>query len=76
MYPPAVKTAILSALTLMLERIPVFVKPFFPQLQRTFIKSASDPASNVVRTRVGQALGVLMRGNKRIHAMKKKFTLS
>lgn len=65
-YPPAVKTAILSALMSMLERIPTFVKPFFPQLQRTFVKSASDPASVVVRTKAAQALGVLMRNQPRV----------
>ncbi|KAJ6607520.1 armadillo-type protein [Mycena sp. CBHHK59/15] len=65
-YPPAVKTAILSALTSMLERIPTFVKPFFPQLQRTFVKSASDPASTVVRNKAAQALGVLMRNQPRV----------
>jgi hypothetical protein len=65
-YPPAVKTAILSALTSMLERIPAFVKPFFPQLQRTFIKSVSDPVSLVVRTKAGEALGVLMRSQPRV----------
>ena len=65
-YPPAVKTAILSALMSMLERIPTFVKPFFPQLQRTFIKSASDPASLVVRTKAAQALGVLMQNQPRV----------
>jgi hypothetical protein len=65
-YPPAVKTAILSALNSMVERIPTFVKPFFPQLQRTFIKSASDPASVVVRTTAAQALGVLMKNHPRV----------
>lgn len=65
-YPPAVKTAILSALMSMLERIPAFVKPFFPQLQRTFVKSASDPASGVVRTKAAQALGVLMKSQPRV----------
>ncbi|TFK45118.1 armadillo-type protein [Crucibulum laeve] len=65
-YPPAVKTAILSALTSMLERIPVFVKPFFPQLQRTFVKSASDPASNGVRLKAAEALGVLMKYQPRV----------
>ncbi|KAJ7672704.1 armadillo-type protein [Mycena rosella] len=65
-YPPAVKTAILSALTSMLERIPAFVKPFFPQLQRTFVKSASDPASIVVRNKAAEALGVLMRSQPRV----------
>ncbi|KAI0316101.1 ARM repeat-containing protein [Amylostereum chailletii] len=65
-YPPAVKTGILSALTTMLERIPVFVKPFFPQLQRTFVKSASDPASVVVRNKAATALGVLMKNQPRV----------
>ncbi|KAL0955554.1 hypothetical protein HGRIS_001793 [Hohenbuehelia grisea] len=65
-YPPAVKTGILSALNAMLQRIPAFVKPFFPQLQRTFVKSAADPASVVVRTRAAEALGVLMRHQPRV----------
>ncbi|THU98405.1 ARM repeat-containing protein [Dendrothele bispora CBS 962.96] len=65
-YPPQVKTGILSALTSMLERIPLFVKPFFPQLQRTFVKSASDPTSVIVRTRAAKALGVLMRNQPRV----------
>lgn len=65
-YPPAVKTAILSALSTMLERIPTFVKPFFPQLQRTFVKSASDPSSLAVRTKAAQALGILMKNQPRV----------
>jgi len=59
-FPPQVKSAILSSLTVMLTTIPTFVKPFFPQLQRTFIKSASDTASLSVRNRAAAALGVLM----------------
>jgi len=65
-YPPGVKIAILSALTSMLERIPVFVKPFFPQLQRTFVKSVSDATSANVRTKAAEALGVLMRHQPRV----------
>ncbi|KAF9234000.1 armadillo-type protein [Melanogaster broomeanus] len=65
-YPPGVKTAILSALASMLERIPNHVKPFFPQLQRTFVKSISDPSSIVVRTRAADALGILMRSQPRV----------
>ena len=65
-YPPAVKTAILSALSTMLVQIPTFVKPFFPQLQRTFVKSASDPASVVVRTKAAHALGILMQHQPRV----------
>ncbi|KAI9068620.1 ARM repeat-containing protein [Trametes sanguinea] len=65
-YPPGVKSAILSSLTTMLERIPTFVKPFFPQLQRVFVKSASDPASLAVRTNAAHALGVLMKNQPRV----------
>ncbi|CDO72622.1 hypothetical protein BN946_scf184985.g41 [Trametes cinnabarina] len=65
-YPPGVKSAILSALTTMLERIPAFVKPFFPQLQRVFVKSASDPASLAVRSNAAHALGVLMKNQPRV----------
>jgi hypothetical protein len=65
-YPPGVKASILSALTTMLEKIPSFVRPFFPQLQRTFVKSASDPSSVVVRNRAAVALGVLMRNQPRV----------
>ena len=65
-YPPGVKTAILSALTIMLERIPAFVRPFFPQLQRTFVKSASDPASVAVRNKAALALGALMKNQPRV----------
>ena len=65
-HPPAVKIAILTALSTMLERIPIFVKPFFPQLQRTFVKGVGDPASLAVRTKAAQALGVLMRNQPRV----------
>ncbi len=65
-YPPGVKSAIMSSLTVMLEKIPNLVKPFFPQLQRTFIKAVSDPSSGAVRTRAATALGVLMRSQPRV----------
>jgi len=65
-YPPGVKMGILSSLSTMLELIPVFVKPFFPQLQRTFIKSLSDPSSGAVRKKAAEALGVLMRNQPRV----------
>jgi hypothetical protein len=65
-YPPGVKIAILSALTSMLKHIPTFVKPFFPQLQRTFVKSASDTATKTVRNRAAHALGVLMKHQPRV----------
>ena len=65
-FPPAVKTALLCAMETMLLRIPALVKPFFPQLQRTFVKSTSDPASVVVRTKAAQSLGELMKHQLRV----------
>jgi hypothetical protein len=65
-YPAPVKAAILTALTTMLERIPQFVKPFFPQLQRTFVKAASDPTSLMVRSRAASGLGTLMGSQPRV----------
>ena len=56
-HSPAVKVAILTALSTMLERIPTFVKPFSPQLQRTFLKNVGDPANFAARTKAAQALG-------------------
>lgn len=64
--PPPVKTAILTALTIMLDTIPNFVKPFFPQLQRTFIKLLLDTTSGVVRSRAADALGSLVCSLSRI----------
>jgi hypothetical protein len=63
--PPPVKGGILYALTVMLDRIPVFTKPFFPQLQRTFVKSLTD-ASLSVRLRAVAALTVLMKHQPRV----------
>ncbi|KAG1844996.1 armadillo-type protein [Suillus subluteus] len=65
-YPPGVKTAIFSVLASMLERIPGHVKPFFPQLQCTFVKAIGDTSSAVVRTRAADALGVLMHSQPRV----------
>lgn len=59
-YPPPVKAAILSTLTVLLIRVPAFVRPFFPQLQRTFVKNLSEPSSSTIRSRAAQGLGVLM----------------
>lgn len=55
-----VKAAILLTLNNLLEKIPAFLKPFLPQLQRTFAKSLADPSSEVLRTRAAKALGTLI----------------
>ncbi|SCV68098.1 BQ2448_219 [Microbotryum intermedium] len=68
-FPPPVKSAILSTLTVLLNRVHQFVKPFFPQLQRTFIKSLTDASSLSVRNRGVTALGVLMQHQTRVDAV-------
>lgn len=55
-----VKCAILSTLNQLLEKIPTLLRPFLPQLQRTFTKSISDPTSEVLRMRATKALSTLI----------------
>jgi hypothetical protein len=61
-----VKAAILFTLNNLLEKIPTFLKPFLPQLQRTFAKSLADTSSEVLRTRAAKALGTLITLTPRI----------
>lgn len=49
-----------STYSFLLVKIPTLLKPFLPQLQRTFIKSLTDPSSNLVRSRAASALGILI----------------
>ncbi|KAI8061541.1 armadillo-type protein [Gilbertella persicaria] len=58
-YPAEVKAAILQTLGLMLNKVPMHLKLFLPQLQRTFVKSYSDSTSDVVRERAASALKAL-----------------
>ena len=58
-YPGAVKSAILGALAVMIDKGGVALKPFVPQLQTTFVKCLSD-ANRPVRQRAAAALGRLM----------------
>jgi hypothetical protein len=74
-YPPGVKVAILKSLTAMLERIPTQLKPFFPQLSRTFVKSCSDGSSLAVRNAAAKALGTLTRNSQtRVDALLTELT--
>ena len=68
-YPSPVKAAILSTLTILLSHVPQFVRPFFPQLQRTFVKNLSDISSSTVRNRAASGLGVLMGLQPRIDSL-------
>ncbi|MCJ1321233.1 translational activator of GCN4 [Xylographa vitiligo] len=61
-----VKSAILLTLNNLLEKIPTFLRPFMPQLQRTFAKSLADTTSEVLRTRAAKALGTLLTLKPRI----------
>jgi len=61
-----VKAAILLTLNNLLEKIPTFLKPFLPQLQRTFTKALADTSSDVLRTRAAKALGTLITMTPRI----------
>jgi len=55
-----IKSAILLTLNNLLEKIPLLLKPFLPQLQRTFAKCLADPQSELLRTRAAKALGTLI----------------
>ncbi|CDZ97184.1 Protein containing adaptin N-terminal region [Phaffia rhodozyma] len=65
-FPPAVKNAILATLTVLLQKVPHLVRPFQPQLQRTFVKSVADPASVSIRNHAAEGLGVLMISQTRV----------
>lgn len=60
------KAAILLTLNNLLEKIPTLLKPFLPQLQRTFAKSLADPSSEILRTRAAKALGTLITMTPRV----------
>lgn len=61
-----VKSAIIFTLNNLLEKIPTFLKPFLPQLQRTFAKCLADTSSDILRSRAAKALGTLITLTPRI----------
>ncbi|KAI9738850.1 MAG: hypothetical protein M1834_008357 [Cirrosporium novae-zelandiae] len=61
-----VKCAILLTLNKLLKKVPLFVKPFLPQLQRTFTKCLADPSNALLRNRAAKALGTLITLTPRI----------
>ncbi|KAI8994402.1 armadillo-type protein [Gaertneriomyces semiglobifer] len=61
-----VKSAILMTLNDLLEKVPTMLKPFLPQLQRTFVKTLSDPTSRQVRDRAARCLSALIQLQPRL----------
>ena len=61
-----VKEAIILALNNLLEKMPMALKPFLPQLQRTFAKSLADTSSEALRSRAAKALGTLIKYSPRV----------
>jgi hypothetical protein len=52
--------AIFFTLNKLLEKIPLAVKPFLPQLQRTFARGLADSTSETLRNRAAKGLGILI----------------
>ncbi|KAI1633334.1 armadillo-type protein [Biscogniauxia mediterranea] len=61
-----VKAAILLTLNNLLEKMPTALKPFLPQLQRTFARSLADTTSELLRSRAAKALGTLIKFTPRV----------
>ncbi|KAJ2555738.1 translational activator of GCN4 [Coemansia sp. RSA 1933] len=57
--PPNVKAAILATLGLLLSQVPALMRPFLPQLQRTFVRALSE-VDDLVRQRAAAALAALI----------------
>ncbi|CAO1631779.1 unnamed protein product [Parajaminaea phylloscopi] len=58
-HAAAVKAAILNTLEVCLVRIPQHLKPFYPQLSRSFLKAVVDPTGLAVRAQAARCLGTL-----------------
>ncbi|KAJ5084239.1 hypothetical protein NUU61_008818 [Penicillium alfredii] len=52
--------AIFFTLNKLLTKIPLAVKPFLPQLQRTFARGLADSSSETLRNRAAKGLGILI----------------
>lgn len=74
-FPSDVKAAILYALDMTFEKVPQFLRPFIPQLQRTFIKSLSDASNETLRLRAARALGTLIEYQPRVDPLVSELVL-
>ena len=59
-HAPPVKISIVTSLDTLVRNVPMLVRPFYPQLQRSFQKALSDTSSGTVRMKAAHALGFLM----------------
>ncbi|KAI9103109.1 armadillo-type protein [Phlyctochytrium arcticum] len=73
-FPSGVKGAILMSLALLLQNVPAMLKPFLPQLQRTFDKCLAEPGSGMVRDRAARCLSLLNDLRTRLDLAKKSAT--
>ena len=55
-----VRSAILLTLNNLLDKVPTFLKPFLPQLQRTFARALTETSSETLRSRAAKGLGMLI----------------
>ena len=63
------KAAVLDALRALLVKIPQFLRPFLPQLQRTFVRSLADSTNPALRMAAADALGLLVQHQPRVDAL-------
>ncbi|EGV63734.1 ARM repeat-containing protein [Yamadazyma tenuis ATCC 10573] len=64
-----IKASILMAINNLLLKIPQFLRPFIPQLQRTFVRLLSDPNNDELRNRSVEGLGILIKFQPRIDSL-------
>ncbi|KAL6927817.1 hypothetical protein ACO0SA_004440 [Hanseniaspora valbyensis] len=55
-----IKAAILSSLNILFVKVPQFLRPFVPQLQRTFVRGLGDLSNPLLRERAAVGLGLLI----------------
>ncbi|KAI9338101.1 armadillo-type protein [Zopfochytrium polystomum] len=72
-FPAGVKASILNTLSLLLTKVPALLKPFLPQLQRTFIKSLSE-STNQVRDPARRCLTLLIGQQTRLDPLVTELT--
>ncbi|KTW28120.1 hypothetical protein T552_04138 [Pneumocystis carinii B80] len=65
-YPVQVKLHVLHTLKLLLRKVPSFLRPFLPQLQRTFLRCLADPVSDQLRSMAASLLEILATLQSRI----------